>query len=207
MSKTDSGNAGCGCLIGIILIILFFVNQCNDESKNNSSSKKPMLEKTVDEVAEEYTDKAPLSKEPQLSDEDLKFLDNRLSNGVHPYENEIVLKGQGSRISVETSASDNDVVVILKRNDKMVRNSYLRAGESIFFDIPDGTYQIFFYSGKGWNPTKVMANGLEGGFVVNESFSKDEPHALENQDLEYELILQSNGNFMTEQSNATEIFN
>ena len=45
-----------------------------------------------------------------------------------------------------------------------------------------------------------------GGFVVNESFSKDKPVTLVYQGLEYELILQQNGNFSTDPSSASEIF-
>ena len=88
----------------------------------------------------------------------------------------------------------------------MVRNTYLRAGNSTTFDISNGTYQIFFYYGIGWNPNKEMPNGLTGGFVSAESFSKDEPQTLSDQILEYELIMQKNGNFMTEPSSANEVF-
>jgi len=51
-----------------------------------------------------------------------------------------------------------------------------------------------------------MPNGLEGGFVANESYSKDSPVSLDYQSLTYELIPQPNGNFSTQQSNANEVF-
>jgi hypothetical protein len=51
-----------------------------------------------------------------------------------------------------------------------------------------------------------MPNGKTGGFVLHESFSKDNPQSLEHQILTYELILQQNGNFQQRPSNANEVF-
>ena len=51
-----------------------------------------------------------------------------------------------------------------------------------------------------------MPNGENGGFVANESYSKDSPVTLDYQILTYELIPQRNGNFSTQQSNASEVF-
>lgn len=51
-----------------------------------------------------------------------------------------------------------------------------------------------------------MPNGLKGGFVANESYSKDSPISLEYEGLNYELIPQPNGNFNTQQSSVSEIF-
>ena len=65
--------------------------------------------------------------------------------------------------------------------------------------------KYFFYGGKGWDPTKDM-NGYQGGFVYQETFSKDDPIDLDGQRLEYELILQQNGNFQTKGSSENEVF-
>jgi hypothetical protein len=74
--------------------------------------------------------------------------------------------------------------------------------------MPNGTYQPFFYYGKGWNPEKEMKRAdnttILGGFVANESFGKDSPQNLNNQTLEYQLILQKDGNFRTTPSNSME---
>lgn len=138
--------------------------------------------------------------------EDDPYLDKSLSTGSVPYSCKN-LKGEESTISVRTSGSSEcDVVVIIKTGDTMVRNAYIKAGGSYTFNLPNGYYQVFFYGGKGWNPNKTMPNGLDGGFVANESYSKDEPVSLEYQGLEYELSPQQNGNFTTEQSSASEIF-
>ena len=130
-----------------------------------------------------------------------------MRTGATPYSSSGVSAADESQICVSTSANSNcDVVVIIKRGGNIVRNAYIKAGGSYTFYIPNGTYQVFFYGGKGWNPNKVMPNGMNGGFVANESYSKDSPVSLEYQGLTYELIPQPNGNFSTQQSSANEIF-
>lgn len=137
---------------------------------------------------------------------DNPYLENKLQTGSIPYDNG-TCNGEGSTISVRTSAnSECDVVVIVKKNSQIVRNVYIEAGDSYELSVPNGTYQVFFYGGKGWNPQKKMAGGNVGGFVANESYSKDSPVSLNYQGVSYELIPQQNGNFSTKQSNAAEIF-
>ena len=67
-----------------------------------------------------------------------------------------------------------------------------------------------FYYGKGRNPEKVMKETSKGklkvGFIGNEYFGKDDPQQLENNILQYELILHQNGNFSTKPSNADDAF-
>lgn len=135
------------------------------------------------------------------------YIDNRLSTGTVPYGNEYDFVGDDSQIHVTTSSgSDRDVVVIVKCNGVMVRNAYIKAGGSYTFNVPNSTYQVFFYYGKGWDPTKKMGAYKTGGFVENESFQKDSPVELEDQELSYSLILRRDGNFSTKPSNKSEIF-
>lgn len=171
-----SSASGVGCLITIICGIV--------------SSQTPTYENEVSSQVEE----------------DSPYIDNRLQTGDSPYKN-IRLSGNESTIEVKTSAGDeNDVVVIIKHNGKIVRNAYIQGGDSYQFSVPNGTYQVFFYGGKGWNPDKKMAGGYTGGFITNESFSKDNAVTLDYQGLNYELIPQRNGNFNTELSSETEMF-
>ena len=129
-----------------------------------------------------------------------------MQTGAVPYDN-ASLYGCSSTITVSTSVnSECDVVVIIKHNGNIVRNAYILAGDSYEFSIPNGTYQVFFYGGRGWNPNKKMAGGNTGGFVANESFSKDSQVTLDYQGLNYELIPQQNGNFSTMQSCENEVF-
>jgi hypothetical protein len=115
-----------------------------------------------------------------------------------------------SKISVKTGRSD--VLVSIKDiNRDVVRHAYINGGDSYTFYVSDGQYQVFFYSGKGWNPNKVMittsCGKLHGGFVSGESITKDNYITLNNQIMTYELILQQNGNLSTYQSSMDEAFN
>jgi hypothetical protein len=138
--------------------------------------------------------------------------DVQLDTGATPYDN---LYGENggctgsgcSQIKVITSAS-SDVLVTVKQDDEVVRHAYIKASDSYLFDVPDGTYQTFFYFGKDWDPEKVMKRTsqgvIKGGFTASEYFGKDEPIALKNEILTYTLVSQSDGNFNAEDSNAED---
>lgn len=141
-----------------------------------------------------------------------KYIDNSLETGDTPYSdfyggNPSCRNYGCSQIKVITPLN-SDVLVTIKKNNRVVRHAYIRANSSYTFEILDGTYQPFFYYGKGWNPEKVMKEtpqgALKGGFVADESFGKDDPQTLSNNILEYQLILQRNGNFSTRPSNAED---
>ena len=117
-------------------------------------------------------------------------------------------RSQCSAIEV-TAPTNSDIVVIIKRdNDRgsVISHAYIRAGRKYSFDLPNGTYQPFFYYGEGWNPNKDMGNGIKGGFVKDESFSKDNPQSISDCVLSYVLQLQKDGNFQTKGSNRREMF-
>lgn len=138
------------------------------------------------------------------------YISNSLNTGATPYaryygRNSSCNEYGCSQIKVRTSNSD--VLVTIKKNEKVVRHAFIQAGDSYTFSFPNGTYQTFFYHGKGWNPQKAMKNGeLKGGFIANETFGKDDPQYLSNNVLEYKLIMQPNGNFSTRPSNPDEAF-
>lgn len=140
--------------------------------------------------------------------ENSKYIDNSLSTGATPYaeyygSNKKCENSDCSQIKVETSNSD--VLVTIKKDDKVVRHAYIKANEDYTFSVPNGKYQVFFYYGRGWNPEKPMKNGeMKGGFIANEDFQKDEPLDLNNEKLEYKLVLQQNGNFNTRSSDESE---
>ena len=143
-----------------------------------------------------------------------RCIDNRLQTGGTPYaslfgSNKLCSDWGCSNIKVIAPTS-SDVLVIVKRKDDIVRHVYIQASESYTFELPNGTYQPFFYYGNGWDPEKLMkqtdAGMVVGGFVSGEHFSKDDPQSLQNSILEYTLILQSSGNFREKQSSAEELF-
>lgn len=211
MAQDRDSCGGCGCLILIILAIAFGVNTCRDSNKESTTTKsdKPSA---VYQPSNRDTYHAE-NVEEELLEEDKQYLNNSLRTGATPYtkyygENYKCPYYQCSGINV-TAPRESDIVVIIKRNNKdgkVIQHGYIRAGESFQFDIPDGTFQTFFYYGEGWNPNKEMANGIKGGFVKDEIFSKDEPQYISSAVLSYVLQLQHNGNFQTKGSNKREMF-
>ena len=141
--------------------------------------------------------------------------DNSLISGSMPYAN---CFGSANSCSgwncskINVRASPQDVIVTVKNSaGRVVRHAYIKANQQFTFNLPNGTYQTFFYSGKGWNPNKAQPSKyctlLKGGFVMNEVYSKDpRPDNLNNNELTYELRLQSAGNFQTRPSSAQEAF-
>lgn len=172
-------------------------------------------------VAKEERDELERVRQAKLAKEERKrkemfdkYINNSLRNGATPYSycfggNKSCSDYGCSQIKVKTPFN-SDVMVTIKKNDKVYRHAFIKAGSRYTFEFPNGTYQAFFYYGKGWNPNKVMkqvsCGSLKGGFITDELFSKDNPQSLNNNILEYELVLQQNGNFSTKPSNLDEAF-
>jgi hypothetical protein len=192
------------------------------ENKLNNLKELTSLENalginTVNAI-KDFIDKYPNSQYRERAEQRIneieeqdKWNNNSLATGSTPYastygRNHSCNEWGCSQIKVK-APNNSDVLVIIKRGDKygkVIRHAYIQALETYIFELRDGTYQVFFYYGKGWNPRKKMTNGLKGGFVLNESFSKDEPQTIENGVLSYSLVLQTNGNFQTKSSDESE---
>ena len=143
-----------------------------------------------------------------------RFINNSLSSGATPYSscfgvNQSCTEWGCSEIKIKTPR-DSDVLVTIKNANKVVRHAYIRSDSNFTFQIPNGTYQTFFYYGTGWNPEKEMesqtCSNLKGGFISEVTFGKDSPQTLSNTVLSYELILQKDGNFSTQPSSSSEAF-
>ena len=93
-------------------------------------------------------------KEKEIYD---KYINNSLRTGSTPYS-----KYYGGNSScndygcsqVKIRTSNSDVLVTIKKNSKVFRHAFIQSGDSYTFSFPNGTYQAFFYYGKGWNPEK-----------------------------------------------------
>ena len=185
-----------------LFCLAFVIGSCESEAERKQREAKQEQERIESKVRLEKE-----RKEKAIYD---KYINNSLRTGVTPYsqyygKNSTCDDYGCSQIKVRTSNSD--VIVTVKKNGSVVRHAYINSGSSFTFSFPNGTYQIFFYYGKGWNPEKGMKGGeMKGGFITNEIFGKDDPQYLSNNILEYELILQENGNFSTRPSNPEEAF-
>lgn len=145
-----------------------------------------------------------------------RYGSNSLLNGSQPYS---AWYGTNKRIDDFTPHSEikvkapwnSDVIAIVRydnHNGNVAGHRYVKAGNTATIYLRNGyNYQTFFYYGKGWYPDKEMKNGVKGGFIKGEAYSKDGSASyLENNILTYELTLQTNGNFQTSSSNPGEIF-
>lgn len=183
-----------------------------EEAERAYKLEQERIEQEQREEAERIEREARLEKERQEKAIYDKYINNSLSTGSTPYSycfgrNSSCSDWGCSQIKVRTPYN-SDVLVTIKKGEKVVRHAFIKGGTSYTFELPNGTYQPFFYYGKGWNPEKVMkqtdCGTLKGGFITNEDFGKDSPQTLSNNVLEYELILQQSGNFSTRPSNANE---
>lgn len=183
-----------------------------EEADRAFKLEQERIEQEKREEAERIEREARLEKERQEKAIYDKYINNSLVTGSTPYSycyggNSSCSDWGCSEIIVKTPYN-SDVLVTIKKGNIVVRHAYIKGGSSYTFELPNGTYQPFFYYGKGWNPEKVMkqttCGTLKGGFIENEDFGKDDPQTLSNDILQYELILQERGNFSTRPSNANE---
>lgn len=183
-----------------------------DEAERAFQLEQERIEQEKREEAEKIEREAWLEKKRQEQAIYDKYINNSLSTGSTPYSycfgrNSSCSDWGCSEIKVKTPYN-SDVLVTIKKGEKVVRHAFIKGGGTYTFELPNGTYQPFFYYGKGWNPEKVMKQAdcgtLKGGFISNEDFGKDSPQILSNNILEYELILQQGGNFSTRPSNVNE---
>ncbi|MFV0553414.1 MAG: hypothetical protein ACK5LR_01800 [Mangrovibacterium sp.] len=197
----------------VLLLFCFVLSLSSCESE--AEKRERLAREKQEQIAREQREKENcIAKETRLEKERQeriiyeRYINNSLRTGATPYTryyggNPSCNNYGCSEIRVTTSNSD--VLVTIKKDGKVVRHAYINSGSSYSFSFPNGTYQTFFYYGKGWNPEKEMKGGkIKGGFVTDESYGKDTPQYLENAILEYELILQRNGNFSTRPSNPEE---
>lgn len=193
-------------IILIITSIIYYAKRCVRDDKLDNVELNNSTVNTFKKTADGYESNV------QTADES-KYSINSLNTGDTPYikpygTNYNCSHNQCSGIKV-TAPKESDIVVVIKRNNKegkVISHGYIKARETYQFDIPSGTYQIFFYFGNGWDPDKKMGNGVRGGFVKDEVFSKDKPQKINNSVLSYVLQFQKNGNFSTQSSNRSEMF-
>lgn len=181
------------------------------ESKNFNSATLGMI--TYNITKSKFNKQAFQNVADEAFEEQWKY--NSLGTGSMPYSScygssNYCNDWSCSQIKVITGGSGDVLVTIKNSNGKVVRHAYIKGGHTFTFSVPDGSYQVFFYSGTGWNPNKPMpsssCNSLKGGFVSNEDVTKDNYINLYSQIMTYELILQQQGNFSTKPSSKNEAF-
>lgn len=125
-----------------------------------------------------------------------KYGKNSLDNGAQPYADHYgspkkYRKDSNSDIVVKAPISF-DVVTVLRKNDEqgeVVAHAYVKADSAYTFTVDNGKYQAFFYIGRGWHPEKKVADNMVGGFLLFETFSKDDPVTLMDEVFTYKLSM------------------
>ena len=111
--------------------------------------------------------------------------------------------------NIEVNSSPNSpVVVIIKTGGKVLKHVYISANSNHSIEVPDGTYQVFFYYGRNWDRNKKINSdecfSIYGGFTEDEYVGKDDPITLESQIMTYTLTMVTYGNFSQKSSSLSE---
>jgi len=180
-------------------------------SRSFESNLLELLSYTIDSL---YFDKDLFNT---IAEEELlaQWRTNSLNTGAKPYA---YCYGYSNRCSgwgcskIEINNGGSDVVILVKNthNHRITRHSYIRSGDRYTINLPNGSYIVYFYSGKGWNPSKVIKESpctVKGGFVSQEHTGKDSKVHLNNNILQYTLYEVVNGNFSMLSSSKDEAFN
>lgn len=155
-----------------------------------------------------YLERFPGGRHVKEAQAYLKYWDYSLKSGSKPYSYKYG-QGESGYTMIRVNASpNNDVVLIAKHHDnkRVANHVYVRKNETGDIYLPSGTYMVYFYSGRGWNPHKILANGLRGGFIHNESWGKDDTPVEITifAGREYTLKEVINGNFHMDPSSLEE---
>lgn len=151
-----------------------------------------------------------------------EYRNNSLATGAKPYASYFGKAQTGKNfIDFKTSGS-NDYVAIVKRhsNNKYVNHTYIKGGDNARLYVPSGTYDVYFYSGSGWNPNMVVGQ-FTGGFVEGGTMQKDGPIQLVSETIslddgstqlrtaymEYTLYPVSNGNLVLQSASIDNVLN
>ena len=151
-----------------------------------------------------------------------EYRNNSLTTGAKPYASYFGKAQTGKNfIDFKTSGS-SDYVAIVKRhsNNKYVNHTYIRGGDNARLYVPSGTYDVYFYSGSGWNPNMVVGQ-FTGGFVEGGTMQKDGPIQLVSETItlddgstqlrtaymEYTLYPVSNGNLVLQSADINNVLN
>src|SRR5690625_1276411 len=150
-------------LIYLGVIFLIFFSSCEskvEKAKRLAQQEQLRIERLEREEAERKGLEEKLEQERIEKELYDKYIDNSLKTGTMPYaycfgENKPCTVFGWSEIRV-VAPKDSDVIVTIKKQNKVFRHGYIEKGDKHSFQLPDGEYQPFFYYGKGWNPEKLL---------------------------------------------------
>lgn len=210
--------------VGLLILGIMAIGKVVNHSRMDKPA--PVDTDSIIEVVDSVVDEESLSIDADSIEEILdsfgedgevetvdKYQVEEWTTGDTPYSayygnNMNCRKMECSGIKVTAPETSDVVVIVKKKNEygKVAGHVYICAGDTYKIDLPDGTYQTFFYYGAEWSPYKNMGNGVKGGFVRDEVFAKDNPQEIYGAVLSYVLQLRRDGNFHTKSSSRSEMF-
>ncbi len=215
----DDNWKSCGCIVVVIFIVVIIIAVISaNNTTDNASSADSIAVDTA--IYDPYSILDSAVADTTVVEPDTAFIypqedsvtanpyeGNRLKTGAKPYKS-VYGKGRTGINYLEFNTSgEYDYVVIAKRHedDKVVNHIYIRGGENATMNLPNGTYDIYFYSGRSWDPTKDMGK-VKGGFTENDHIEKDVAVSLNNEYGQYTLYPVSNGNLTLMNADENEAF-
>ena len=136
---------------------------------------------------------------------DSEFKYNSLATGAKPYKGSFGGEHTGRNyFKFKTSGSDDFVIIVKRHYDNYyINHIYIQGGDNAYLYVPDGIFDVYFYSGEGWNPYKEVGQ-FTGGFVTG-TMQKDGPVELESAYMEYTLYPVAHGNLRLENENVNNV--
>lgn len=175
-----------------------------DES---SQEQAPGGEASQDETSQpeaDHTQEDLQTVAEEREDPDAQWVHNQLPTGSKPYSPFYGTATDGDNtLRFNTRRGSDYVVIVRKGNGAYVNHVYIRGGETAEIYVPDGLFDVYFYSGTGWNPEKENGNVI-GGFVCGEGVTKDKNLYLNGESIVYTLYAVQNGNLRLANSNKKE---
>lgn len=200
---------GVSALCAAILFICL-MKQCSSSDEKVSEPQNSSVQKGVSSEVQEDSTVSTEGSNDYTYDESTQsydqYINNSLTTGSKPYSSYFGRAKTGDNYIDIKTTEGADYIVIVKRhsNGKYINHVYIRGGEKARMYVPDGTFDTYFYSGKGWNPEKVVGN-LTGGFVSGESMQKDDPQRIVSAYLEYTLYPVVNGNLRLNEADINDV--
>lgn len=173
------------------------------------------IQSDFDAVSTTNQDKVPSSSETYSnydnsrykSNPDAEYLNNSLETGDKPYSEYFGEEWTGHNYFYFKTSGKSDFIVIVKGHydDMYINHIYIRGGDNAYLYVPDGTFDVYFYSGEGWNPNKKVGH-FTGGFVSG-LMQMDGPVELESAYMEYTLYPVKHGNLRLQGADMNDVFN
>ena len=213
--KSASGCMGSFVsVLGLGFLGLYFGSISSEKEKNTPEeqivSQNDSVTSTDNYENDLYSDTTAIgnsseTENSQASIDYETYIDNQLSTGSKPYKKYYHTRTGRNYLDFNTSGNDYVIIVRDCATNDVVNHIYIRANDTGRLYLPNGTYNIYIYGGKGWNPN--MKNGnVEGGFVSDGQVQKDGPIVLEDSYGEYTLYPVRNGNLQLQDASESEVF-